>query len=198
MTDKTNHGGKRTGAGRKTAYGEPTKQVRIPESQVSVVLDYLGALRHQQRISPQNIEGMISSVSALLMETPRCAIPVMSHTVPAGFPSPADDYVQDRIDLNTHLINHLEATFILRVSGWSMINAGIHDGDEIIVDRALNAVHGNIVVAVINNELTVKRLYKTDTEIRLVPENPEFKDIVIGADEELMIWGVVTRVLHKV
>jgi DNA polymerase V len=79
-----------------------------------------------------------------------------------------------------------------------MINAGIHDGDEIIVDRALNAVHGNIAVAVINNELTVKRLHKTDTEIRLVPENPEFKDIVIGADEELMIWGVVTRVLHKV
>ncbi|MFA5172227.1 MAG: translesion error-prone DNA polymerase V autoproteolytic subunit [Sulfuriferula sp.] len=198
MTDKPNHGGKRSGAGRKTTYGEPTRQVRIPASQVPVVLDYLVALRRQQRIVPQQASGMITHISPMLMEAPRRAIPVMSHTIPAGFPSPADDYVEDRIDLNTHLINHREATFILRVSGWSMINAGIHDGDEIIVDRALNAVHGNIVVAIINNELTVKRLHKTSTEIRLVPENPEFKDIIIGAEEELTIWGVVTRVLHKV
>jgi DNA polymerase V len=89
MTDKTKHGGQRTGAGRKTAYGEPTKQVRIPESQVPVVLDYLSALRRQQHIIPQNNEGRISSVRSLHMETPRWAIPVMSHTIPAGFPSPA-------------------------------------------------------------------------------------------------------------
>jgi DNA polymerase V len=198
MTDISSHGGKRSGAGRKTAYGEPTKQVRIPASQVPVVLNYLDALRRQQGIIPQQASGMISHISPMLMEAPRRAIPVMSHTIPAGFPSPADDYVEDRIDLNTHLIHHREATFILRVSGWSMINAGIHDGDEIIVDRALNAVHGNVVVAIINNELTVKRLHKAGTEIRLVPENPEFKDIIIGAEEELVIWGVVTRVLHKV
>lgn len=198
MTDKPNHGGKRSGAGRKTTYGEPTKQVRIPASQVPVVLDYLVALRRQQRIIPQQAPGMITHISPMLMEAPRQTVPVMSHTIPAGFPSPADDYVEDRIDLNTHLIHHREATFILRVSGWSMINAGIHDGDEIIVDRALNAAHGNVVVAIINNELTVKRLHKTGDEIRLVPENPEFKDIIIGAEEELIIWGVVTRVLHKV
>lgn len=198
MNDTSSHGGKRSGAGRKTTYGEPTKQIRIPTSQVPVVLDYLHVLRRQQSITPQQVSGMITHVTPLRMEAPRWAIPVMSHTIPAGFPSPADDYVEDLIDLNTHLIHHREATFILRVSGWSMINAGIHDGDEIIVDRALNAAHGNIVVAIINNELTVKRLHKTSTEIRLVPENPEFKDIIIGAEEELTIWGVVTRVLHKV
>ena len=198
MTDDTSHGGKRPNAGRKPAYGEPTKQVRIPESHVPVVLDYLCALRRQQGVIAPAAQGMISTITPLQMHTKSSSVPLMSHTIPAGFPSPADDYIEDRIDLNTHLITHREATFILRVSGWSMVNAGIHDGDEIIVDRALNAVHGHIVVAVINNELTVKRLHKTDSDIRLKPENPEFKDILIGADEDMIIWGVVTRVLHKV
>lgn len=199
MNNETSHGGKRPGAGRKTAYGEPTRQLRIPQSQVPIVLHYLSTLRQTRQVAPSRNDNSIGAIQQLGIETvQRWAIPAMSHTVPAGFPSPADDYIQDRIDLNEHLITHREATFILRVSGWSMINAGIHDGDEIIVDRALNAAHGNIVVAVIDNALTVKRLYKTDTAIRLVPENPEFQDIIIGTDEELIIWGVVTRVLHKV
>ncbi|MHB0992014.1 MAG: LexA family protein [Burkholderiales bacterium] len=198
MTDDTTHGGRRPNAGRKQAFGEPTKQVRIPASHVPVVLDYLSAIRRQQDAAIQPSKGMITTITPLERDSQPWAIPLMSHTISAGFPSPADDYIEDRIDLNTHLITHREATFILRVSGWSMVNAGIHDGDEIIVDRALNAAHGNIVVAVVNNELTVKRLHKTDTDIRLVPENSEFKDIFIGADEDLIIWGVVTRVLHKV
>lgn len=196
MSKASSHGGRRSGAGRKTAYGEPTRQMRIPASQVAVVVHYLQALR--QPVPPQHGDSTITSLLALGNTAQRRTIPLMSHTVPAGFPSPADDYIQDRVDLNEHLITHREATFILRVSGWSMINAGIHDGDEIIVDRALNPVNGNIVVAVVNNELTVKRLHKSGDSIRLVPENPEFQDIVIGAEEELMIWGVVTRVLHKV
>lgn len=198
MTDDITHGGKRPNAGRKQFYGEPTKQVRIPESHVPVVLDYLSAIRRQQDSAIQPSKGMVTTITPLEMDSQPWAIPLMSHTIPAGFPSPADDYIEDRIDLNIHLITHREATFILRVSGWSMVNAGIHDGDEIIVDRALNATHGNIVVAVVNNELTVKRLHKTDNDIRLIPENLEFKDILIGSDEDLIIWGVVTRVLHKV
>jgi DNA polymerase V len=198
MKNQPRRGGKRVGAGRKATYGEPTKQIRVPESQVAVVFDYLRALRQQVSATSQPALCNIESISLVMMEPPHRVVPLMSHTVPAGFPSPADDYIEDRIDLNTHLITHREATFILRVSGWSMINAGIHDGDEIIVDRALNASHGNIVVAVVNNELTVKRLHQSASGIRLVPENPDFADIVIKADEELMIWGVVTRVLHKV
>ncbi|ARU31268.1 hypothetical protein CAP31_05950 [Sulfuriferula sp. AH1] len=197
MSNETTHGGKRSGAGRKTIYGEPTKQIRIPESQIPIILDYLGKLRQQQGASQRKVCA-ITAIQAVRMEIQRRSIPMMSHTVPAGFPSPADDHVMDSVDLNEHLIIHREATFILRVSGWSIVNAGIHDGDEIIVDRALHPSHGNIVVAVVNNELTVKRLHKTDTTIRLVPENPEFQDIVISAEEELTIWGVVTRVLHKV
>ena len=132
------------------------------------------------------------------MDAPRHLFPVMSHHVPAGFPSPADDHAQDPIDLNEHLILHRAASFILRVSGWSMIGAGIHDGDEIIVDRAIDPVDGHVVVAVIDGELTIKRLKKLGNKIRLVAENPDYPDIEFLKGEELTIWGVVTRVLHKV
>ena len=186
-------GGRREGSGRKPGtgtYSEPTKPIRVPESQVAVVLDYLASFR-QKRDAP-------SSAIPIASNAVRSTIPVMSHRVPAGFPSPADDYVQDRVDLNEHLILHRDASFILRVSGWSMVGAGIHDGDELIVDRAIEPADGHVVVAVINGELTVKRLKKSGKTVRLVAENPEYPDIEFDEGEELVIWGVVTRVLHKV
>ena len=120
--------------------------------------------------------------------------------VPAGFPSPAQDYIEDVLDLNRHLIRagHEDATFVLRVSGWSMLGAGIHDGDEIIVDRAVTPAEGRVVVAVVNGELTIKRLKFVEGSPVLAAENPHFKDITFKEGEELMIWGVVTRVLHRV
>lgn len=127
-----------------------------------------------------------------------CTLPLMVSRIAAGFPSPADDYVEKQIDLNTHLIQHREATFILRVTGWSMRDAGIFDGDEIIVDRAITAVDGKIVVAAINGDLTVKRLRRIGSTVHLVAENPEFPAIILKEGEELCIWGVVTRVLHRV
>lgn len=128
----------------------------------------------------------------------RQTIPLLGFRIPAGFPSPADDYLEGRIDLNEHLIQHKEATFILRVKGWSMIKAGIHDGDELIVDRSLEPVDGKIVVAVVNGQMTVKRLYKKRGVIKLLAENADFADIEFKDGHELTIWGVVTRVLHKV
>lgn len=124
-------------------------------------------------------------------------LPFFLSSVKAGFPSPADDFIDTGLDLNQHLILHPEATFLVRVSGNSMINAGIFDGDTLIVDRALTAFNGNIVVAVINNDFTVKRLATLGGRVSLRPENPEFKEIIIHDDEELQIWGVVTYVLHK-
>ena len=187
---KSKRGGSRPGAGRKPgsgAYREPTKPIRVPESQVSVVLDYLSSCRRKQ----------LEDAIPIAENAPGRLIPVMSHRVPAGFPSPADDYVQDRVDLNEHLILHREASFILRVSGWSMVGSGIFDGDEIIVDRAIEPQDGHVVVAVIDGELTVKRLRKSKGKIRLAAENPEYPDIEFAEGEELLIWGVVTRVLHK-
>ncbi len=127
-----------------------------------------------------------------------CSLPLMVSRIAAGFPSPADDYVEKHLDLNTHLIQHKEATFILRVAGWSMRDVGIFDGDEIIVDRAITPVDGKIVVAAINGDLTVKRLRIVEHRVHLLAENPEFPAIVLQEGEELCIWGVVTRVLHRV
>lgn len=120
---------------------------------------------------------------------PPCGIPLMVSRIAAGFPSPADDYVEEQIDLNTHLIQHKEATFILRVSGWSMRDAGIFDGDEIIVDRAITPVDGQIVVAAIDGELTVKRLRQVGTAVHLAAENPDFSDIVLNDGQELCLWA---------
>jgi len=122
------------------------------------------------------------------------ALVAFASRVRAGFPSPADDYIEDVLDLNRHLIahGHEEATYVLRVEGWSMIGAGIFDGDEVIVDRA------SVVVAVVNGDLSIKRLQFRKGLPVLVAENAHFTDREFKEGEELVIWGVVTRVLHKV
>jgi DNA polymerase V len=118
-------------------------------------------------------------------------------TVMAGFPSPAADHAQKRIDLNDHLLLNREASFLFRVRGDSMTGVGIFDGDTIIVDRSIEAKHNHIVLAVIDNEFTVKRLYKRGKVIRLIAENPAFAPIDFKDGQELRIWGVVTFNLHK-
>lgn len=117
--------------------------------------------------------------------------------VMAGFPSPATDHAQKRIDLNDHLLLHREASFLFRVRGNSMIGVGIFDGDTIIVDRSIDAKHNHIVLAVIDEDFTIKRLYKRGKVIRLIAENPEFAPIDFKEGQELRIWGVVTFNLHK-
>lgn len=123
-------------------------------------------------------------------------LPLFASRVPAGFPSPADDYVDQRLDLNTHLVEHPAATFFTRVSGHSMRGAGIHDGDLLIVDRALEAQDGRIVIAAVNGELTVKRLRLRKGGAWLVPEHPDYKPLKITEGLDCVIWGVVTRVIH--
>lgn len=182
------HGGARPGAGRPR--GEPTRRIRIPESEADNVLAWLDARREPARaVDPRGIAEAPASVS----------LPVFSHGVSAGFPSPADDYVEDVIDLNRHLIvqGHEPSTFILRVEGWSMMGAGIFDGDEVVVDRAIEAAQGDIVVAVVNGELTIKRLGRVDGRIALLPDNPHFKPVLLNDDETMEVWGVVTRCLRN-
>jgi DNA polymerase V len=118
-------------------------------------------------------------------------------TVSAGFPSPAADHSQKRIDLNDHLIRNKEATFLFRVRGDSMTGIGIYDGDTLLVDRSLDPRHNTIVLAVLNNEFTVKRLYRRGGVVKLLSENPIYPPIQIKQGEELSIWGVVTFNLHK-
>ena len=118
--------------------------------------------------------------------------------VAAGYPSPAQDYFEGRIDLNEHLIKDITSTYVVRVSGNSMEGAGISDGDELIVDRALEPKDGSVVIAVLDGELTIKRLRITPRGVLLQAENADYPDIRVAALSELVIWGVATRCLHHV
>ena len=126
----------------------------------------------------------------------RYKLPVFLGRLPAGFPSPADDYLEGKLDLNRHLIKHPAATFFVRVTGDSMIGAGIHSGDLLVVDRSLEPADKNVVVAVLDGELTVKRLFKQHGVLRLLPENLNYQPIEITAQQSIEIWGVVTNVIH--
>lgn len=174
---KTKRGGARPGAGRKKGsgkWGEPTQAIRIPQSKVADVAALLDG------------EGVAYE------------LPLYASKVQAGFPSPADDYMEGMIDLNAHLIKHPAATFFVRVAGESMLGAGIHEDDILVVDRSLTPVHDKIVIAVVDGELTVKRLYKKAGEVKLIPENPDFTPIDITPETDFSIWGVVTNVIHPV
>ena len=122
---------------------------------------------------------------------------LLEATVPAGFPSPAADYEQDQLDLNKHLVNNPAATFFVRVAGDSMIGAGIHHGDLLVVDRSLEPRDKSVVIAVLNGELTVKRIRMNNKKIALVPENPNYSPLEVAADTTFEVWGVVTSVIHK-
>ncbi|YCK79697.1 translesion error-prone DNA polymerase V autoproteolytic subunit (plasmid) [Arthrobacter sp. D3-18] len=118
--------------------------------------------------------------------------------VAAGYPSPAQDYFDRRIDLNAHLVKDVTSTFIVRVTGQSMEQAGISEGDELVVKRALEPKDGSVVVAVLDGELTIKRLRITPSGVVLQADNPRFPDIEVPALAELSVWGVVERCLHYV
>ena len=117
--------------------------------------------------------------------------------ISAGFPSPAGDFKQERISLDKELIKNKEATFFARVSGESMINAGLEDGDLIVIDRSLEPTNNKIAVCFIDGEFTVKRLQVKKNKIWLKPENTNYKAIEVNDDNELIIWGIVTNVIKK-
>lgn len=125
-------------------------------------------------------------------------LPMFLESVSAGFPSPADDYMESKLDLNDLLIKNPAATFFVRVTGDSMINSAIYSGDILVVDRSLDPKEGSIVIAVINGELTVKRLIYKDSYIYLVPENKFYQPIKITEDMNFEVWGVVRSVIHSV
>lgn len=190
-TIKPKRGGSRPGAGRKkgsSVYGETTKAIRVPES---MVLEVKAMLSHRKQLFEN------SSAIFLPLEAPsHIEIPLFSGKVAAGFPSPADDYIEKTLDLNDLLIQKPAATFFVRASGESMLGAGIHPNDILVVDRSIDPVVGRIVICALNDELTVKRLKSTGEGIVLGAENPAYADIVIQEGTDLVIWGVVTNVIH--
>jgi DNA polymerase V len=199
MTPPPDHGGAREGAGRKPgsgAFGEPTHPVRVPESQRDAVVEFLAAYRDRRTLED---EGVRVAESRGMRAGRRRRLPVVGFRAEAGFGSPAEDYIEERIDLNAHLIRqgHDASTFIVRAQGWSMVGAGIHDGDELIVDRAMEATNNSVVVATINGDLVVKRLKLRGGKIALTSDNPHYPERTVAEGETLEIWGVCTRVLHS-
>ncbi|AFY61843.1 LexA family transcriptional regulator [Synechococcus sp. PCC 6312] len=182
-------GGVRPGAGRPKGtgkYGEPTQAIRLPLS----VIGQIPQLLERQQPRTTLTELYRPQLGATL------PLPLYQMPVSAGFPSPADDYIEQRLDLNRYLIKNPAATFMARVSGDSMIGVGIHDGDVIIVDRSLEPKDGQIVIAVLNGELTVKRLRRKCKRLLLQAENPNYPDIEITDASAFQVWGVVTNVIH--
>ncbi|MDF1758566.1 MAG: translesion error-prone DNA polymerase V autoproteolytic subunit [Legionellaceae bacterium] len=170
-----NHGGRRVGSGRpkgSNSWGESTKAIRIPISKVAAVQNFL----------TNSSEGVLC--------------PLYSSHVRAGFPSPADDYIETHLDLNSHFIKHPAATFFVIAEGDSMMGAGILSGDMLIVDKSLEASNGKIIIAAIDGELTVKRLSRENGRVQLLPENSSFQPIDITDEQDLVVWGVVTHVIH--
>ena len=123
--------------------------------------------------------------------------PMFLDSVSAGFPSPATDYMENKLDLNEYLVKHPAATFIVKANGPSMIEAGILSGDLLIVDRSVTPKNDNIVIASVFGDLTVKKLRKKGSALFLVSANNEYSSIEVREEMECFIWGVVTYVIHK-
>ena len=147
------------------------------------------------KTSKKNIENKLSfhSFKQLNLDEIKLAEPL----VPAGFPSPADDFIEMEINLQDYIVKNKEATFCVKVEGTSMTKAGINTGDIMIVDRSLNPKHNDIVLAVIDGEFTVKRLAVNNESIYLMPENDSFSPIQINESMNFQIWGIITHIIHK-
>lgn len=196
---KTQHqskrGGKRPNAGRKAGtgkFGESTAVMRVPASQKSKIADFLKHYQAKQTI------GNAGDFKLPSIDADKLNLPLFSTSVRAGFPSPADDHVEDRLDLNDYLISQADATFFVRIIGDSMIEAGIFEGDVAVVDRARLASLGDTVLAIIDGEFTIKILSQSDVgKPVLLPANPVFSPIEIKEGMNFEIWGVVTGTVRK-
>ena len=191
-------GGKRENAGRKPgggAFGEPTVALRIPQSQEPVIRDFLEALKHrrQQQSDASNVMELLSFASPAR----KLALPLYTSKVAAGFPSPAESHVEKRLNPSDYLIENDSATFFVRVKGDSMVDAGIFEGDVLVVDRSRVAQMGDVVLALLDGEFTVKTLGKSKHGARLIPANRNYPVIEIGEDHAFEIWGVVTGSMRK-
>jgi DNA polymerase V len=188
-------GGKRKGAGRKKQYEDAKVTVRIPESIKETVLTMREYTKHHIDFSVIPVDAMMAAEA--LSSQP---IPLYSSAVAAGFPSPADDHVDKRLDLNEHFIHSPASTFFLRATGDSMNQAGIIDNTILQVDKSLPVQQHDIVVATVDGEFTVKR-YRKDGQGRvgLYPDssNPIHQPIFCTKGRDISIWGVVSAIHHK-
>ena len=146
---------------------------------------------------PQLLPTLAQGPGIVAQQPAKSEVRLLLHRISAGFPSPAADYADEGLDLNTYLVRNKPATFMFIVRGDSVIGAGIFDGDIVVVDRSVRAKHKDIVVAVVDAEYTIKRLYKFRGRVELHPENPKYQPITFTEDSTLEIWGVVVGVVRR-
>jgi DNA polymerase V len=152
----------------------------VPEGSVTYIQDFLS-----------RYPDVTEFASADASQISKLEIPLYGSKVAAGYPSPADEHIDDTLDLNDYMVQRPDTTFMLKVEGMSMRDAGILPDDILVVDRSIKAAHNKIVIAALDGELTVKRLFHRGGLIKLLPENPDYPEIEIENESELVIWGVV-------
>jgi DNA polymerase V len=189
----TSHGGFRDGAGRKVGSGkfrEPNSVVSIPTSKAPIIKDFLAA--YQKKRLNTDLDA-VSDFELPSLHHVQVSLPLYSSKVSAGFPSPAEEHVEKRLNPNDFLIDQEDATFFVTIQGFSMMDVGLLPGDKAVVDRSKTSNIGDIVLAVINGEFTIKTLAKNKSGApRLLPANKDFKPIEITEEMQFEIWGVVT------
>jgi DNA polymerase V len=190
--------GRRQGTGK---YKEPTKVIRIPESQKSAVEDFLEAFarKQEQGLFKLNLD-VVGDFEFPELNPASIALPLFNSKVPAGFPSPADDHVEKRLDPSEFLVDQVDSTFFVTIMGYSMIDAGLLPGDKAVIDRSKLASVGDIVLAIVDGEFTIKTLGRSkDGSPLLLPANKsgEYKPIEVKKHMHVEIWGVVTGSFRK-
>jgi DNA polymerase V len=183
MTATKQRGGRRAGAGR--VAGSPTKVVRLPAALAELARELATAKRYGDVASFIDVQGRSS-----------LPVPMMAWAAACGFPSPAEDYVDRPLDFNELLIEHPAATFAIRIEGESMTGAGIFPGDIAVVDRARDAVDGNVILALLDGAFTVKRYRIRDGAVWLQAENPAFPDMRLSDGQSFEVWGVIKRCIR--
>ncbi|MEM7046836.1 MAG: translesion error-prone DNA polymerase V autoproteolytic subunit [Pseudomonadota bacterium] len=191
-TQSSTRGGARRGAGRPRRWGAPSAVMRVPAALREDITTFI------ETRAQLGEDGKAQSARSMLRAHAARSLPLYASKVSAGFPSPADDLLVGGLDLNDHVVTNPAATFYVRASGPSMIGAGIHDDDLLVVDRSLTPRDGSIVIAALDGELTVKRYRRHGARVTLAAENDDYEPIELSGDMRLDIWGVVTAVIHKV
>jgi len=201
MTKKTEfeHGGARANAGRKAQFSEPTKVIRVPESQVDFIKNWL-----LKNFSNAKLTDLSKGINFQIVQAKNdkiYQIPLATERVAAGMPAFVQDTIDQSLDMNEFLIRNESSTFIVKANSLSMLDVGIDIDDPLIVDRSITAKSGDIVIARIDNDFTVKRLIIDKQfdppKIWLKAENPEYQNIYIEEGQDVEIWGVVTYNLKR-
>lgn len=185
-------GGARPGAGRKS--GDPTTVLRVPASQAEPIRDFLSALNRKRLHAAQD---NVVELTELAPDSGTVSLPLYTTKVAAGFPSPADDHVERRLNPSAYLVDNDTATFFVRVKGDSMMDAGIFEDDVLVIDRSRVPQVGDIVLAMLDGEFTVKTLGRGKSGARLIPANKHYPVIEVQEGQSFEVWGVVTGSMRK-